>query len=163
MAISIKISDLCTALFGNQIQELEDAARILLYRLNIDQSEGIQLDNIGTIVGQERLGYNDEYYRILLKVKIGINVSEGDIERILTLWKLLTGSNNVTLTENYPAKIKLSTDEYLDDSIFIFIRNTVGAALAGGVKLDTIIVIDASRFGFGPTFGNFNSLWANSY
>ena len=122
MTLKIKISDLCNSLFGNQIQDLENAARTLLYSLSIDRSEGDQLDQLGTIVGQSRLGYNDEYYRILLKVKIGINISEGDIERILTLWKLLTGTDNVTLTELFPGKIKLSTDEDLGADILTFMK-----------------------------------------
>lgn len=162
--MNIKISDLCNALFGNQIQNLEDAIRKLFYNINIDNSEGVQLDNIGTIVGQPRLGYNDIYYKILLKVKIGINVSEGDIERIITLWKLLAESDNVQLTEIFPAKIRLGTDEYLGDAIFNFIKDAVKQALAGGVGLDTIIVSDSERFGFGSGMGNLGtSNWANSY
>ena len=163
MALKIKLSDLCNVFFGNQCQKLENAARKLLYNISIDKSEGIQLDNIGTIVNQGRLGYNDTYYKILLKVKIGINVSEGEIERILTLWKLLIGSDNVTLTENYPGKIKLSTDTDPGADILIFMKNVAKNALAGGVGIDTIIVIDTDRFGFGPTFGPFNSLWPDSY
>lgn len=161
--MKIKISELCENFFGNQIQELENKARELFYILNIDHSEGEQLDNIGELVGQDRLGYNDEYYRILLKVKIGINVSEGDIERILSLWKLIAGTDNVHLKELFPAKVKLETDEYLGDDVFAFLKDVAKDALAGGVGIDTIIVIDPSKFGFGPTMGNFDSEWANSY
>jgi hypothetical protein len=161
--LSIKISDLMIAMFGNQTQDFENAARKLLYNISIDKSEGVQLDNIGTIVNQSRLGYNDTYYRILLKVKIGVNISEGEIERILTLWKLLAGTDNVKLIELFPAKIKLETDEYLGDDIFIFMKEFASLALAGGVGIDTIIVTDPTKFGFGPTMGNFNSEWASVY
>jgi len=161
--MKIKISKLCECFFGNQIQELENKARELLYILNIDNSEGTQLDNIGTLVGQSRLGYNDEYYRILLKVKIGINVSEGDIERVLTLWKLIAGTINVHLIELFPAKIKLETYEYLGDDIFIFLKEVAKDALAGGVGIDTILVIDSTKFGFEATMGKFDSEWASSY
>lgn len=161
--LKIKISDLCNCLFGNQCQDLENAARKLLYILNIDKSEGIQLDKIGTLVGQARLGYNDEYYRMLLKVKIGVNVSEGDMERIITLWKNLTNSDDVKLTEILPAKIKLETNTYFDPAIMSFMKNIAAQALAGGVGIDTIIINDPTKFGFGPTMGSFGSLWANSY
>jgi len=161
--MKIKISKLCECFFGNQIQELENESRKLLYILNIDSSEGTQLDNIGTLVGQDRLGYNDEYYRILLKVKIGINVSEGDIERILALWKLITETINVHLIEVFPAKIKLDTDEYLGDAMFAFLKNVAKDALAGGVGIDTILITDPTRFGFGPTMGAFGTQWANTY
>ena len=161
--MKIKISKLCECFFGNQIQELENKARELLYILNIDHSEGTQLDNIGTLVGQDRLGYNDEYYRILLKVKIGINVSEGDIERILALWKLITGTTNVHLRESFPAKIKLETDEYLGDALFVFLKEVAKDALAGGVGIDTILVTDPTKFGFLPGMGPFDSEWATVY
>lgn len=160
---TIKINDLMNSMFGNHAQDFENAARKLLYNISIDRSEGVQLDNIGTIVNQSRLGYNDEYYRILLKVRIGINVSEGDIERILTLWKLLSGSENVHLKESFPAKVKLETDEYLSDDVFNFMKSIARQALAGGVGIDTIIVVDDTKFGFGPTKGNFGSKWASSY
>jgi len=161
--MNIKISDLCNCLFGNQIQKLENKLREFLYILKIDIVEGDQLDNIGEIVGQDRLGYSDAYYRILLKVKIGANVSEGDIERILTLWKLLSSSENVQLHEIYPGKIKLITDEYLPADIFIFMKSFASIAIAGGVGIDTIMVTDPTRFGFGATMGAFDTLWATVY
>ena len=161
--MKIKISDLCNCFFGNQIQELENKARELLYILNIDKSEGTQLDNIGELVGQSRLGYNDTYYRILIKVKIGVNISEGDIERILTLWKLLSSSTNVELIEIFPAKIKLQTDEYLSDEIILFMKEFAKVALAGGVGIDTIMITDPTKFGFQPGFGQFGSQWATVY
>lgn len=161
--MNIEISNLMNALFGNQIQDFENSARKLLYNISIDRSVGVQLDNIGTIVNQSRLGYNDEYYRILLKVKIGINVSKGEIERILTLWKLLSGSENFLLKEYFPAKIKLETDEYLGDDVFLFMKTVANQALAGGVGIDTILVTDPTRFGFAPGMGKFGSNWIQAY
>ena len=159
----IKISDLCISFFGNQCQDIENAARKLLYNIDVDNSEGVQLDNIGDIVGQDRLGYNDEYYRILLKVKMGINVSEGEIERILTLWRTLTGSSDIILEESYPAKIKLTTSTYYADAILIFMKDIASQALAGGVGIATLIIHDPTKFGFSATMGGFDTQWANSY
>jgi len=161
--MNVKISDLCNAFFGNHIQTLENEVRKLLYIFKIDNSEGTQLDNIGELVGQGRLGYNDVYYRILLKTKIGANVSEGDIERILTLWKLLAETENVQLQEIYPGKIRLITDEYLGDDVMIFMKQFARIALAGGVGIDTIMVTDSTKFGFGVTMGPFNSEWVTVY
>jgi len=158
-----KISDLMTALYGNQVQDLENAMRELYFRLDIDRMAGTQLDKIGTIVGQNRLGFSDDFYRILIKVKIGVHVSEGTIEQVLTAWKLLTNSTEVTLTERFPAKIKLTTIEYLGDDIFNFVKEYAQQILAGGVGVDEIIVVDRERFGFGSGFGGFGSNWSNSY
>lgn len=161
--MNIKISTLCNCLFGNQIQDLEDTIREFLYILNIDRSEGDQLDNIGDLVSQSRLGYSDAFYKILLKVKIGVNISEGEIERILTLWKLLAETENVTITEVLPGKVRLYTDEYLGDDIMEFMKVFAKQALAGGVGIDTIMVTDPTKFGFSPGMGPFDSQWANVY
>lgn len=162
--MSSNIENLMSSLFGNQVQDLENAIRTLLFRLDIDKMEGVMLNKIGTIVNQSRLGYNDEYYRILLKARIGINVSGGDIEKILTLWKLLSQSENFSLVESFPAKILLSTDVYLGDDVFNFMKDFAQQALSGGVGLHSILVTDPDRFGFGSGRGNFDtSNWANSY
>jgi len=158
-----KISDLMTALFGNQVQDLENAIRELYFRLDIDRMAGVQLDKIGTIVGQDRLGFADDFYRVLIKVKIGVHVSEGEIERILTAWKLLTSTADVTLTERFPAKIKLTTTTYLGDTLMNFVKEYSQQILAGGCGIDTVLVEDPSRFGFSPGRGNFGSNWSNSY
>lgn len=161
--LKIKISELCNCLFGNQVQDIEDAARKLLYILNIDVSEGTQLDNIGTIVGQERLGYSDEYYRIMLKVKIGANISEGELERILTLWKTLTGSEDIEVIDLLPGKVKILTTTYYSDAVMNFMKDIAGQALAGGVGIGSLIIVDPTKFGFSPGMGKFDSQWANSY
>jgi len=157
------IENLITSLFGNQVQSLEDAMRTMLFRLDIDRMADSMLDLIGEIVGQDRLGYNDEFYRALIKTKIGANVSQGGIEEVLTVWKKLAGTENVTLTEVFPAKIKLSTDVYLSDDIFNFIKIYANNILAAGIKLETIIVDDPSKFGFGSSRGKFGSDWASTF
>jgi len=161
--MSSNIENLMISLFGNQIQSLEDAMRTMLFKLDIDRMEGEGLDQIGTIVNQARLGNDDAFYRLMIKVKIGINTSTGTIEEILTLWKLLAGTANVALVEFVPAKIRLETDTYLADAVFVFLKSAIADAIAGGVAVD-ILVNDSDRFGFSPNRGNFGtSNWSDVY
>ena len=61
------------------IQDLETTfCDLLEKRLGIYEASGFQLDQIGTIVGQERLGFDDDFYRILLLARIGANISNGE-------------------------------------------------------------------------------------
>lgn len=126
------IKDICTT----QIQELENAIIPLFTRLSINDSVGLQLDNIGTIVGQSRLGLSDIVYRLFLKAKIGANVSEGDIPRVIDVWKLITNANIVQLLEAFPAEVDLYYDVPLDDSLkdlaFDLIQKVVGAGIGVG-------------------------------
>jgi hypothetical protein len=154
---------LITALITNQMQDLENKSRELFFRLDINRMEGAQLDKIGEIIGQNRLGYNDTFYRILIKVKIGINNSEGELERIITLWKLLTSSTYVEVRERFPAKVKLVTTTDLGSDLFTLIKDIAQQVLAGGVGIDTIFVTDPTRFGFAPGRGKFGSKWVESY
>lgn len=157
------INKLLTALFGDQIQDLENAFRQMLFRLDIDNSIGIQLDGIGKIIDEPRQGLSDIDYRVILKVKIGILNSKGTIEDIVNAWRLITGSDNVEVKEAFPAKIRLLTDQYLDSDTIAILLDRIKDILAGGVGLDNIIVDDPTRFGFGSSRGYFGSNWPDSY
>ena len=161
--MSTNLKALATALIGNQVQEIEDALRELLYGFDIDQSIGDQLDVIGSIVGQDRLGKSDDDYRIDIKIKIGINTSEGDIEKIITIWRLLAPGAEVTIEEDFPAKIDLITDTFTGTSTQLaYIKEKLGEACAGGVGINQIMIADPTKFGFGPSMGAFDTDWAAS-
>lgn len=161
--MSANLKALATALYGNQVQEIENAMRQLLYGFDIDQSVGDQLDVIGAIVGQDRLGKSDENYRIDIKIKIGINTSEGLTEQLIAIWRLLAPGANVTIEEDFPAKIDLTTDTFTGTAAqLIYIKEKLQEALAGGVGFNQIIIADPTKFGFGSTMGPFGSVWAVS-
>lgn len=80
-------------LFSSKIQALETAAFYFFSHRWINEAEGVQLDLIGELVGQNRLGFEDEFYRVLLFVKIAINNSQGDPEAIISIFNLMTGAN----------------------------------------------------------------------
>lgn len=142
------IEGLIESYFGNQIQDLEDVLQLFFDRLNIDISEGVQLDGIGKIVNQDRLGLTDELYRLFLKGRIGANVSEGDIERLIEVWKTITQANIVKLEEIFPAEVNLATDVALPDNLidiaFALIQNVSGAGV--GVGVTTFLPEDAFSF-----------------
>ena len=98
--------------FTDQCQELEDVLWDLLTKRTIDGSEGIQLDNIGKIVGQPRLGLDDEDYRIFLRVRIRLNFSNGTPEDMLAIAGLL--GLNVELDEQYPAAVAIKVNQDLE-------------------------------------------------
>ena len=146
---SVKLKDLIDSLFGNQIQDLENALWELKDRLNIDASSGIQLDKIGAIVGQERLGFQDQIYRLFIKARIGKNTSESEIEKIITVWKLMSQSTVVHLVEGFPAELYLYYNvplpEYLVTYTFELIQKVCGA----GISIGYIAVFDSDcAFGF---------------
>jgi hypothetical protein len=161
---SPRLSSLIEILFGRQTQDIEDAAWQLYDRLDIDTCEGVQLDRIGTIVGLSRSGWSDDLYRILLKAKIGKNVSHGTLEDVISVWRLLAQANKVQVIENYPAQVDLYSDTPIDGEISSFVRNLMQDVVAAGVRVDFLAIIFSSSnaFGFDPDdpdvngFGDYN-------
>ena len=132
---STDLQSFITATNGEQAQDIEDAGFGLFGRLDIDGSSSVQLDGIGEIVGQERFGLADAEYRLILKARIAKNVSEGDVERLISTWKLLTGANKLEFHENPTL-----------ETIALALMQGVAA---GGVSVGFAVVFDPDNaFGF---------------
>lgn len=158
------------AYFGDQIQDIEDALWTLFGRLDIDTAEGIQLDLIGSIIGESRLGKSDANYRPYIRARIGINTSEGDIEKVLSVWSLLTYGADVQLIELFPAALCLYLTEALSsDTLAQTTLDLLQKVVGAGISVDYIEVYDPDEaFGFadsGPDtkgFGNLLSMGTNT-
>lgn len=121
---------------AQHIQELENAFYQIKDRLNISTQIGIQLDRIGDIVGQPRNGItNDALYRLFLNAKVGQNSSNGDAEKIISVWNMLSESTQTQLIENFPAEISLMSNNQIDPSIILFAYALIQKVVSAGVKV----------------------------
>lgn len=78
------------------------AVLALLDSLNIETATDNNLDLIGKIVGEYRLGSSNDAYRERIKVKIFINSSKGTPNELLEILDLLTESTKIELFEHVP-------------------------------------------------------------
>ena len=147
------IEALLDSLGGQQIQDLEDILFDINSRLDIDTSVGVQLDNIGVIVGQPRSGKDDATYRIFLKAKAGRNVSEGDIERVISVWKIITGGAVIQVIELFPAEVELFSDVPVPDALASDAFNLMQDVVAAGVRVVSSIISPENAFGFEGSVG----------
>lgn len=138
------LQDIIAALV-QQLQLLEDAAYPFRNRLDPNEIEGELLDRFGTIVVQERLGLNDDFYRLLLLAKIGINVSNGEPERVISTFKILTQAQFVHYLNLTGGEIELATDGELDDAFINFVFEQMQKTVAAGVRIDEFIFHDADE------------------
>lgn len=139
--------------FVEQIQELEDVVFDLPEDLAIATAVGVQLDLIGTIVVQERLGFSDDIYRALLQAKVGENVSKSTPENVIDVVKLLTGAGLVHLQEFYPAGYGISIDQDIDPSLIDFFYDRIERVDPAAVRLESLVCFDpdeAFAFDGGP-------------
>lgn len=73
------------AAIANQVQGLEDAGWRVLSMISIDASEGLQLDNLGAILGAKRQGWTDPQYRAFLRATVLVNKSSGTMPQLLRI------------------------------------------------------------------------------
>jgi len=145
---SPKFVSLITSI-ANQTQEIEDVFFTLYDGRWVDTAIGQTLDDFGTIVGQERLGYDDDFYRILLYVKIVQNYSEGETETIINAYKLITQATSVYLEEYYPSGVYLMSDGQINLNVQKFVFEKLQEIVSAGVRIDFIGLFDTvSPFGF---------------
>ena len=138
-------------IFGQQIQELEDMFFDLLLERYLATAIGEQLDMLGDLLNQDRLGLSDDNYRVLLYNKIAEYNSEGAIEDIISIFKIVSGSERVELSELGIAAFALTgfnANPITDTSLIV---NSVENAKAAGVKVDHIILTTDIPFGFEET------------
>jgi len=150
--------------FCAPIQTLEDAIIDMNISRTIDGSVGVQLDGLGAIVGIERLGLEDFDYRIRIKAKVLINISEGEPEIIIAAFNLLTESTVTILQEYYPGGVGLSSDGVIPLNQIDIVAELIEKALSAGVRLDSMAYFDpVNPFSFdgtlNPAGGGFGSLY----
>lgn len=108
---------------------------------NIDLARGSVLDRYGANFGVNRLGADDEFYRLLIKVKMLSQLSGGDIETVANAAATLLEipAEKITLRELFPAKVCLDVKE-ADLSaetleMIVDIAAMIKRILAAGVEL----------------------------
>jgi len=92
------------------VQTTEDSLFDLLNNRSIQTAIGVQLDNIGKLVGAKRKGRSDESYREFIQLQILINNSEGTPSDILEILSLITNADIVKSFPHYPVGGNLYTN-----------------------------------------------------
>jgi hypothetical protein len=120
------------------VQELEVAIFDLLTERALGTAADVQLDVIGKLVGQERLGLADEDYRTLIRVRIRVNRSDGHADQLIEILQLmapLLDPTNIIYTEHYPAEVHIELGDPIGsvdpDLVFLMLNQ----AKAAGVRL----------------------------
>lgn len=119
----------------NRCQELEDAIWSVIVGRLIDAAEGVQLDALGSIVGQVRQGEADELYRIRIRARIAANKSLGTPDDVLNV--AIIASNKtpdlVFYTELYPATFHIELFNITAVAAASVIHELIHAAKPPGV------------------------------
>lgn len=118
--------------FLDRCQELENVFWDIIEKRLIENAVGVQLDVLGKIVGQPRIGDTDDIYRLHIRARIRINISNGTPNDILEIAALLLQGARFSFDEYYPASFVIDVlDPMLEDPFFVW--SLIGEARAAGV------------------------------
>jgi hypothetical protein len=124
------------ASFVQEVQALEYVFIDLALLRALSNAEGVQLDGLGDIVGEKRLGRVDDDYRAAIEGKIRINRMHGRIEDVILGMKL-TLDNTYEITQLVDATMLVYMQEAWDpindpslETLITALRNIRG----GGIK-----------------------------
>ncbi len=138
----------------SQIQDVETAA-IDLMDVTIANAQGQHLDGLGSIVGEERFGRNDDDYRLAISARIQLNLSNGTTEDVIALIRAIIGGVGVRIVEYQPAAFIADILDPIDPAVIDIERlaSLVKSARPAGVN-SVIIVRVAGAFVFdsGPGY-----------
>lgn len=91
--------------FLENVQNVQDVYEQLNTERGVYTAIGVQLDDVGTLVGELRDGKNDDAYRSAILDRITINSSSGTPEDMIQSLKILTDQDVATIFEYYPAHV----------------------------------------------------------
>lgn len=96
--------------FAEELEEIQTVNDGIKNLLSIDDNSGYQLDVIGILVKEERLGRLDPEYREALQFKIFKNTSKGFVEDLILILKTITNATKIVYSDNPPASYTIYTD-----------------------------------------------------
>lgn len=138
----------------DRVQKQEFDLSDLLALTTLDNATTETLNRYGNTIGLPRSEFSisdDETYRQLIKIKIGINRSTATASAIINTLKLLTDSDDITYLEIYPARVWI---QVVADEITAQSKTEIKKVVGGGIGLD-IVFLDsiAPPFGFASESG----------
>jgi len=117
-----------------QFAELDRLIDKMSDQYDLEKAKGILLDRLGKLVGENRDGNDDELYRLLIRLRILLNTTDGSINDIIKVIKFIFSSEVVHIQPNYPAGITILHD---GESPSVNFNKYISQVVAAGVAYDT--------------------------
>jgi hypothetical protein len=135
-----------TSSYLEQVQETQIAYEEMLDERSLTTSVGVQLDNIGAIVGEDRKFRNDLEYREAIFIRIALNSATGTLTNTISiLQQIYPQAGSVDYYEHYPASLNmfirqvlLPRDAYILNGTTEYWRLTQDISLESGESAITV-------------------------
>lgn len=138
------------------VQDVENAMQQLYRERRVDTAVGIQLDVLGRLVGQKRMGLSDDDYRRYISARIATNRSNGSYEDLIKIAVLVINDDGLYahVRQAGTATVIVRLEDLivslaLGDIVLHFLKQ----AVAGGVRLvlEFSTIADEDAFIYGST------------
>lgn len=142
-----------TAVITGLVDPMQDIEDMLAFLRDnrMYSATGVALDRLGDIVGQPRAGgQTDADYLIRIQTRVIQNVSRGEPERLILVYKILMGATLVLLSEHFPAAYSLASEiDFVDQEQVNEIIRQIDLVAPAAVRLEFLSTFDlAEPFAF---------------
>ena len=118
------------------VQVVEDQNYQILQERGVYTAVGVQLDNIGLIVGVSREGRFDPEYRQAILARIATNTSDGTPEAVRTAVKISTLATKINMWDHFPANLHILVNTPLTHAQADGIKTAMPAGVSLRVMFD---------------------------
>lgn len=156
---------------GLRFQLLSDELEDIRVARDLDVATGVNLDELGAIVGQSREGFSDLIYRTLVKAKTAANRSKGTTEDLINTALILRNGviADIVYTELFPAAIQIDFLNSLETTqhqaliaSILFLTKLSGVRLVVTFSTPTPFGFDGDPDAFGFETGQFSALYSST-
>lgn len=146
-----------------RVQHFEDVMWDVYIGVWLPNAIGVQLDNLGDIVGEPRKGRADDLYRLWVKARILANRSNGKQQELLAVLRLLISDGpTVTYTRVPPAAFRIEIAGMVGSGdVARTVRDILTQMKAAGVRMEleyTDEIATAFTFGVDATEGTVDTV-----
>jgi hypothetical protein len=128
--------------FTREIQTLEDTLWEMMELRTLPLADLPRLKVLGKIVGQPRLGFDTEDYRLLIEARALANVSRGLGSDLLAVLTLLLGQGDFAMVEMGNATLYVTALLPVDDTGVLMVEQILPDTRAAGVGLHFLFTDD---------------------
>lgn len=131
-----------------QLQDLEDVFYDLYSKTFLSTAEGVQLDQLGEIVGEARQDRTDSQYRASIRIRVLVNRSSGKCEELIEICRRFVADDPtpvIIAQDVYPAAIHVEV-QALFSGLPYDLQRLLRKAKSAGVRLEAVMVDRATAF-----------------
>jgi len=117
-----------------QLAELDRVIDKMSDQYDLDRAREIFLDRLGKLKDEPRNANNDELYRLMIRLRILLDTTNGSVNDIIKVVKFLYSSEVVHIEQNYPAALTILHD---GEGPQIDFNSIISQVIVAGVGFDT--------------------------